>query len=234
MKNEVSGFFSPNYKTPHWFRKKFNRRQFLKTTAASAVVASAPISFAASSKSYQDLIALESWKTLDAVQQHLLPESDTGPGAKALNALVYLYNVTQVHGLEPDEVEFIFKGVGWLNGFTQQSYKLPFTELRSEDKEAALRRISQSRAGENWISTIITYLLEAMLAPPSYGGNPSGIGWQWLDHQPGFPLPKAGQRFYELPGQTPTKAQKVTSNNHHFSSDIPIQELPTKTSGKLV
>ena len=40
-----------------------------------------------------------------------------------------------------------------------------------------------------------------MLTPPSYGGNPNGIGWQWLEHQAGFPLPPAGKRYYELPGQ---------------------------------
>jgi gluconate 2-dehydrogenase gamma chain len=38
-----------------------------------------------------------------------------------------------------------------------------------------------------------------MLSPASYGGNPDGIGWQWLEHQAGFPLPEKGQRYFELP-----------------------------------
>jgi gluconate 2-dehydrogenase gamma chain len=38
-----------------------------------------------------------------------------------------------------------------------------------------------------------------MLTPPAYGGNPDGVGWQWLEHQGGFPLPKVGQRYFELP-----------------------------------
>jgi gluconate 2-dehydrogenase gamma chain len=40
-----------------------------------------------------------------------------------------------------------------------------------------------------------------MLSPPAYGGNPNGIGWQWLNHQPGFPLPEKGGRYYEIPSR---------------------------------
>ena len=50
---------------------------------------------------------------------------------------------------------------------------------------------------------MVGYLFEAMLSPPSYGGNPNGIGWHWLEHQAGFPLPQAGKRYYELPGKQP-------------------------------
>jgi len=63
-----------------------------------------------------------------------------------------------------------------------------------------LRGISQSEAGENWLSTLLSYVFEAMLAPPIYGGNPNGIGEKWLNHQAGFPLPQVGTRYYELPG----------------------------------
>lgn len=63
-----------------------------------------------------------------------------------------------------------------------------------------MRGISASRAGNNWLNTLINYLYEAMLSPPSYGGNPNGIGWTWLEHQAGFPLPPAGKRYFELPG----------------------------------
>ena len=61
-----------------------------------------------------------------------------------------------------------------------------------------LRQIEQSNAGQNWLSLLLTYLLEALLADPVYGGNPDGIGWQWLEHQSGFPRPPADKTWYRL------------------------------------
>ena len=52
-----------------------------------------------------------------------------------------------------------------------------------------LRQIAKSTAGENWLATLLSYIFEALLAAPIYGGNPGGVGWKWLQHQPGFPLP---------------------------------------------
>jgi gluconate 2-dehydrogenase gamma chain len=87
----------------------------------------------------------------------------------------------------------------------------PFVDLTHEQKEQILRGISQSVAGENWLTTLLGYLFEAMLAPPAYGGNPQGIGWQWLQHQAGFPLPEQGQRYWEIPGYIqPNSSAKVT------------------------
>jgi len=31
-----------------------------------------------------------------------------------------------------------------------------------------------------------------------YGGNPDGIGWKWLEHQPGYPTPPADKSWYKL------------------------------------
>jgi gluconate 2-dehydrogenase gamma chain len=61
-----------------------------------------------------------------------------------------------------------------------------------------LREIEQSRAGRNWLSLLLTYLLEALLADPVYGGNPDGIGWTWLEHQPGYPAPPRDKSWYKL------------------------------------
>ena len=49
--------------------------------------------------------------------------------------------------------------------------------------------------GENWVSTLLFYICEALLTDPIYGGNPNGIGWAWLAHQPGFPRPSPEQSY---------------------------------------
>ena len=49
-----------------------------------------------------------------------------------------------------------------------------------------------------WLSTLITYTLEALLSDPLYGGNTNGIGWKWLGHDPGNPRPSADKIYGRL------------------------------------
>lgn len=203
--SQVMSFFDENCSTPQWLQKKVSRRNALKSAAGATMVAAMPMrSWSASMSNKLDgALKTDPWLTLDTVLAHLLPESPTGPSAKEIQATQYLYNVVFQQPTEAAEIEFIYKGVGWLNGFSNSQMQKNFIALTFDEKENILRAISQSTAGENWLSNLVGYLFEAMLSPPSYGGNPNGIGWQWLEHQAGFPLPQAGQRYYELPGKQP-------------------------------
>ena len=192
----MDSFFDKNYVTPKAIAKRISRRRFLKSAAMSSALTALP-SFTLSATSDIDL-SQEPWQTLDTVMQHLLPSSDSGPGASDIMAINYLANVINEQPIEEEEKQFIKNGVGWLNGFTEKNHQKKFAALSKEDKQAALQAISRSRAGENWLSTLISYIFEAMLAPESYGGNPNGIGWKWLNHKPGFPMPEKGKRYYEL------------------------------------
>ena len=199
----IRSFFDVNYRTPSWFKAKISRRALLKSAAGASVVAALPVKSwsLAPADVLERALKTDPWLTLNAVLDHLLPVSASGPGAQDIQALNYLYNVVNEQPTEQDEIDFIFKGVGWLNDFSNSQQGKAFAALEREDKEGLLRAISNSRAGENWLNTLLHYLFEAMLSPPVYGGNPGGVGWQWLEHKPGFPLPKAGKRYYELPGQ---------------------------------
>ena len=73
-----------------------------------------------------------------------------------------------------------------------------FAELDDAKREQTLQRIAASEAGENWLSTLILYLMEALLTDPAYGGNPGGIGWRWLQHVPGYPRPPKGKTYPAL------------------------------------
>jgi len=200
----LTSFFDKNYQTPEFIKNKKtqqNRRHFLKSAAGMGVLASLP-TFNLNAKaqaSLSELVKADPWLTLDATLNQLLPSSATGPSAKEIQATAYLHQVMTVHPTEQDEKEFILKGVGWLNGYANSEKSANFAQLNFSDKEQLLRGISQSRAGQNWLNTLLGYIFQAMLAPPSYGGNPNGIGYQWLEHQAGFPLPEKGQRYFELP-----------------------------------
>lgn len=211
----INSFFDSSFQTPVWLQKKITRRKALKSAAGATAVVAMPSMALIPENNGQlpQAIKFEPWLTLDAVLNHLLPSSPTGPSAKDIQATQYLYNVVYQQPTEQEEIDFIYKGVGWLNGYTQSQVKMNFSALSDEKKETMLRVISRSTAGDNWLNNLINYIYEAMLSPPAYGGNPNGIGWQWLDHQAGFPLPKAGDRYYELPGHQAIAFKNIPIKN---------------------
>lgn len=139
------------------------------------------------------------WKTLAAVLDHLLPTEPGAPGAREIQALDYLRFVVSDPWIDQEERDFILQGAQWLDDLAGKRFDNPFPSLDEKQKETLLRQVAQSGAGENWISTLLTYLFEALLTAPAYGGNPDGIGWRWLEYIPGFPLPEPGTRYPELP-----------------------------------
>ena len=180
-----------------------NRRRFMQQLAALGTLAAAyPAAVLAERRAAQDAPATwrdaDPWHTLAAVQEHLFPAGPDNPGAGDIQALQYLRNTIENPDADGADRDFIFNGVGWLNDLAQETHKQPFTVLDEVQRETLLRRIEQSRAGGNWLSLLLTYLLEALLADPVYGGNPDGIGWRWLEHQPGFPTPHADRTWYRL------------------------------------
>lgn len=215
----ITSFFDKDYKTPAWLKNKLSRRNLLKSAAGASMIAAMPAPVFAKNDALEEALKSERWQTLDAVMNHLLPKAGGGPSAQDLQATQYLFNLVHQQPTDKGEVEFIYKGVGWLNGYTNKQHQKDFYLLTKSEKEQMLRAISQSNAGDNWLSMMIANLFEAMLAPPAYGGNPDGIGWRWLNHQAGFPLPKAGDRYYELPARSKVKgsAQTITISRDKYA-----------------
>jgi gluconate 2-dehydrogenase gamma chain len=181
-----------------WHRALVSRRAFLLGLAGGSLATLFGISAAA--RDSADIDESHAWQVIDMVQQHLFPSEPDSPGAKQINALAYLRFVVRDPKVEAEEREFIVKGAGWLEGMAQEMTQRTFTELGESQREQVLRRIAASQAGENWLSTLILYLMEALLTDPAYGGNPGGIGWRWLQHVPGYPRPPTDKTYPELLG----------------------------------
>ena len=194
-----------------------SRRTFLhRMTVLGALVTTYPASAlaalreqVAAAPAMGDWSAEDPWKTLNAVQLQLFPATATAPGAVDIGALRYLHAAIENPHADGDDATFIFNGVGWLNELTQETYQQPFAALDKQQQEASLHQIEQSGAGRNWLSLLLTYLLEALLADPVYGGNPDGIGWRWLEHQPGYPRPTRDKLWYQV-GERVTFQRKAT------------------------
>lgn len=165
------------------------RRNFLIAGAGGLAALFSPLAGALPSP------ARSPWAVLEAVQEHLFPRSENAPGAHEIHALAYLKAVLADPRGDRDEQRFILKGVEWLESLSQQRFKASFLVLDTQQREQILLEVAATPKGDNWLSTLLLYLCEALLCDPAYGGNPGGIGWQWLAHQPGFPRPPPDKRY---------------------------------------
>jgi len=179
-----------------------NRRQFVQILAG--ITASLPSSVIAKSSVFgrNDLQSYEHlqdpWLTLASVQEHLLPANKNSPGARDITALHFLQNLLNAPDTEQEEHDFILQGVNWLNQLSIKHNAQKFNLLDSSSKEKILREIETSRAGSRWLSLMMTYLIEALLSDPVYGGNKNQLGWKWLEHIPGFPTPTVDKVYFKL------------------------------------
>ena len=181
-----------------------SRREFIQLLASAA--AAYPLSSLAEKRNNPAKLNTEQlsdpWLTLSTVQEHLFPAEQDSPGASDIAALTYLRNMMSAPDFDKEEAMLIHNGVGWLNDLSKQQYEKNFVQLNAKAKEIILRRIENSKLGSRWLSLLLTYIFEALLTDPVYGGNPNGIGWTWLEHQPGYPTPTEDKKYFKLRKQT--------------------------------
>lgn len=183
-----------------WHGQLVSRRRFLQQLAGGTAAAFLPWA-AVSGKEAPPSEALSEaarWQVLDAVQQHLFPSEPDAPGAREIGALAYLKFIVGDDSRDVEERAFILQGAGWLEDMAQQLRQASFVALDEAQREQVLRRVEDSAAGRNWLSVMLLYLVEALLADPAYGGNLGGVGWRWLAHIPGFPSPPPDKLYPEL------------------------------------
>jgi gluconate 2-dehydrogenase gamma chain len=187
-----------------------DRRTFI--TFVASTVATYPASVLSENRSQlttSTSLLKEPWKTIAAVQEHLFPADKDSPGASDIQALKYLQNMMNAPDVGNNERERIKNGSKWLNDLSNQIHKKSFIDLDDISKEKVLRKIESSSAGRRWLSLLMTYLIEALLSDPIYGGNKNGIGWKWLAHQPGYPTPSVDKLYFKLGKPVITRRTKA-------------------------
>ncbi len=123
------------------------------------------------------------WLVIESVQAHLCPKVKKYPSAKEFEATRYLKMVAYHDSFDKDDLDFILRGAEELQ---ISGYK---TILTRDKKEKALQVFGKSRFGENWLSLMINYTLEALFSDPIYGGNKNALGWKSFHHNAGRPRP---------------------------------------------
>lgn len=193
-----------SYETPQaswlhrWREHVLSRRRFLVTAAGGSMAALFPLRVIGATPGGVALDDASRWALIGAVQQHLFPSEPSAPGAREINALPYLQWVVGDDTLDAEHRAFVVRGADWVAEQALALEHAAFGELDEVQRERVLRQVAATGPGENWLSTVLMYLFEALLTDPVYGGNPNGIGWTWLGHTPGFPRPSAGKRYWEL------------------------------------
>jgi gluconate 2-dehydrogenase gamma chain len=189
-------------------KNMLNRRTFLIAgCAASAAGLSAVLlpSIASMTNRSSHYFSDSQRETLRAVQMQLFPDDGNGPGAEDIHAMDYLeWAMTDPKNISDGDPEFIAKGIGWLDDLAIKTEQSEFKKLTNQQKEKLLQQIATSQAGENWLSLLMYYLTEALMLDPAYGGNPNGIGWNWLEHQAGFPQPIKGKTYRDFENEKHT------------------------------
>ena len=182
-----------------WQANPVSRRRFIQGMSALSAGMLLPVSARAKTTTGITSIPRQTpWPTIAAVQEQLFPSEADSPGASDINAATYLKNMLEDAEHDEDERNFILNGPSWLNDLSEKQYKKPFTQLDASQRELLLQRIARTNAGENWLSLLLMYIFEALLSSPIYGGNPDGIGWRWLEHNPGFPQPTSSNSYMKL------------------------------------
>jgi gluconate 2-dehydrogenase gamma chain len=127
---------------------------------------------------------------LQALQNVLFPSDGNGPGAYEVNADAYLLWILHDEHLDPDENQYIINKLSKFDTYAKDQLGYNFYDLNPREQKAVVQDVSETSWGRRFLSRLLTLIFEALLVDPQYGGNPEGIGWTWLEHDPGSPRPK--------------------------------------------
>ncbi len=198
------GSIERRYKKSPESHGKMSRHDFLKSMLVAGVAAHIPFLTSCgerpSKKEIRQLSKLsnDQLEIVRVVQDILFPSDGNGPGANDVEAHYYLDWVVSDPRMDAEDSEYIIDGIGWVDETAQEDYSKGFLSLSGHEQEDVIRKISKEGWGEDWLSTILNYIFEALLSDPLYGGNPKEAGWKWLEVYPGYPRPDKSLLYPEI------------------------------------
>lgn len=123
--------------------------------------------------------------TIELVQVDLFPKAKE----LKINTSNYITTVLRHSRISQADKLFLKNGAKWLNEKAISLYGMSYVKLPALKRQEVLKEISKSRWGESWIHSMMTYIFEAMLGDPIYGGNNGEAAWKWLEFDGGRPRP---------------------------------------------
>lgn len=178
---------------------RLSRKKFISGIFMAGVFANLPFSTVLGKGVDEiDILSSSQFLIVSSVQKILFPSDENGPGAYDVMADKYLLWVLSDHRMDPEEKEYIINGIGWLDETADENFSKSYSELTNSEKEQLIADVSNERWGRSWLGVILTFVFEALLCDPQYGGNINEIGWDWLKHYPGYPRPTETLLYPEI------------------------------------
>ncbi len=177
---------------------RMQRRQFFKVLLAGAVATQIPWWMACGREvaSESDFgLNEEHVQILVLVQDFLFPSDGNGPGANELRAEKYMQWVLSDENMDSEEKQYFINGLSWVEDTAQEELGQSFIQASSTKQNAILEMISKESWGESWYSMNLNFIFEALLSDPIYGANTNNKGWDWLEHNPGYPRPTKEMKY---------------------------------------
>ncbi len=176
-----------------------SRRSFISSILSGSMICLYPsVSLSQNPNSDTNVLTSSQLQIVRSIQSILFPSDGNGPGSYDIMADKYLLWVLSDERMDPEEKEYIIIGIGWIDETAEELFSKKYNRLSEKQKEELVENISQEKWGISWLGVILNFVFEALLSDPEYGGNPDKIGWNWLDHNPGYPRPDELHLYPEI------------------------------------
>jgi len=176
--------------------KKFHsRRYFLKGIIGVGVIANLPLINSCNPEKNRGILTKRQKEIAKYTFGYLWPDDKSGPGIVEIKVYDYLIWMLSDKNIDPEENQYTINGLNWVDETAMEDYQKHFEKICKREKYRLLHKISNLEWGENWLSKMLSILIEALFADPVYGSNPDGIGWKWVNHNPGQPRPDNENKY---------------------------------------
>ncbi|GGA45271.1 gluconate 2-dehydrogenase subunit 3 family protein [Psychrobacillus lasiicapitis] len=147
----------------------------------------------------------DEYRMTQTAVERIYPADDNGPGAKDLNAAIYIdhqlagqyglnskdYRLGNFYAPEPTQgaqtkilnKDLFLLGLKELNNYSKQNFEANFVELEAADQDTALAAFSEGKAqfagtsSSEFFNLLRKLTIEGVYADPLYGGNKDMQGW---------------------------------------------------------
>lgn len=178
----------------------FSRRKFLKSIVATSIASQIPFIAGCNNNDSSREFVLTNLEilNLEAVLQIIFPNDNFGPDAKLIHAAKYIQWILLDKQIPYEIKNSITDGLKKANELAVSILHSQFYKLSTNEMQMIINIIVAKDWGEIWISTLINFIFEALLASPVYGGNTQEYGWKWLKHYSSLPQPTKQLKYPEI------------------------------------
>jgi len=176
-------------------KRTHSRRQFITKLIGAGIIINLPFVYSCNEDVKTEKLNLRQKDVVDFTLEFLYPNDDIGPNIQTIGTYSYLLWMLDDKNVDPDENKYILNGINWVDETAVEEYDTHFEKLGTKQKYKLLKKIVDLEWGENWLSKMLTVIIESMFADPIYGSNPKGIVWEWINHNPGQPRPDDSNKY---------------------------------------